>query len=472
MKIEPCVAILVLNWNKKEFVINLLHTLTSINYSNYDIIVVDNASTDGSVEAIQKFSHVNLIVNESNIGGTGGFNTGMKYVLEKKQHNYIWLLDNDATVTPDSLNELVDTMENDQSIGLAGSRILNVYKPEYVVETGAKFDWQAGTVRPIDRNVLKSQSNCTGPIEVDYVAICSALVRVTALVDVGLMDERYFLFWDDMDWGISFKQRGYKVVAVPKSEIFHAAFTEYRSVVVDSYYGVRNQLLTFSKYNYHKGARIGLFHQVRRTAKGGLLMLLRNKPGGKLGFLGFWDFLRGHWGKIPWTFSPTTKEGRNQRISLPKNAKVLVITTQDADSTETVVNFLWKNGAAKVVILVPEDRKALFSGSHYSQLIAIDYFGGSVTWNTWKIFCQLMGERFDISVKSSPEKVSPFSYAIKDSAWYAQDDEALVLTKESRGQIWQVVFASFFGELLGIGMYVIAWLRGLFYTQPPHRLIR
>lgn len=463
---QASVAIIVVNWNKCRLLMRLLNSLKNQNYNNYEIFVVDNASTDNSVVNIEKRSEkINLLVNRENLGGTGGFNSGIKFALQAGSFKYVWLLDNDVTVSHNALNALVSIMENNESIGLAGSRILNAQDHNFVVETGAMFDWKAGIVRPVDRNIPKSQSTCTDVVEVDYVAVCSALVRVDALNKVGLMDERYFLFWDDMDWGIAFKQAGYRVVAVPDSEIYHPAFTEYRSVVVDSYYGVRNQLLTFSKYRFYEGACWGLVNLFRRISKGGVLMLLSNKPGGKLVFLGCWDFFRGRWGKIPWPM-PETCALKNKKsikiIEVPQNAKILVIPTHDAVSTAEVVNFLWEKGAMTVDILIPEDRKKLLSGLHYSNLIAVDYFRGSVTLNTWKIFRQLTDSRYDISVKASEDKISPFSYAINASAYYSKDDRVLVDTKESRAQIFQVVFASILGELLGIVLFILAWVRGFF----------
>ena len=101
-------------YEKKNYVLDLLISLRGIHYDNYQIVVVDNASTDGSVETIRsQFPNVDLIVNSKNLGGTGGFNTGIRYVLKKGGFKYVWLLDNDAEVEdgsssafPESLNRI------------------------------------------------------------------------------------------------------------------------------------------------------------------------------------------------------------------------------------------------------------------------------------------------------------------------------------------------------------------------------
>ena len=135
-------------------------------------------------------------------------------------------------------------------------------------------------------------------MEVDYVAICSALARTSALERVGLMDERYFFFWDDMDWGLQFKENGFKVVSVLSSIVYHPAFTEKRGIMADYYYGNRNSLLTYTK---HMGLsnRISIFYRYLRHKCTSLIFLGLNgeEDTMKLGFEGILDFVVGRWGK-------------------------------------------------------------------------------------------------------------------------------------------------------------------------------
>jgi len=101
----PKVAIVIVNWNKKSYVCDLLNNINNIDYKHFDTIVIDNSSTDNSVNEIRnKFPEVKLIENESNLGGTGGFNTGIKYALKQNKYKYIWLLDNDVQIEPDTLD--------------------------------------------------------------------------------------------------------------------------------------------------------------------------------------------------------------------------------------------------------------------------------------------------------------------------------------------------------------------------------
>lgn len=457
---EPRVGIVIVNWNKASELGKLLDSLVSLDYNNHEIFVVDNASTDNSIEITKNhFLHPTLLVNKTNRGGTGGFNSGIHFALQAENFDYLWLLDNDATVTPQALYKMIKVMESDPDIGLAGSRIMNLADPEFIVETGAFLDWKNGTVQPVHRNSKKTDVGAESSILVDYVAVCSALARVSALSNVGLMDERYFLFWDDMDWGIAFQEAGYKVVGVPASEVFHAAFTEYRSVVVDSYYGVRNQLITFSKYRHHKDAPIGMFHLLRRVAKNSLLTILSGTPGGGLSFLGYWDFLRGNFGKIPWSLPQIDKQKKTMTVTIPRESKILLIPTKDVNHTEKVVSSLLKKGFKQIDILIQKDRENLFERCTSCRLIIVDYTSRNVMWESIVAFFKIFFSGYNISIKSSADKISPFTYAVRKNFVFDQKEGHFVATNEGLANIWRIFLSVILGEALGCIMFFFAWIK-------------
>ena len=111
---NPKIVVIIVNWNKKKDVIKLLSSLKHIDYDNFFTVVVDNASKDDSVESIGRlFPNVELILNSTNLGGSGGFNIGIDYVRKNKKFDYIWILDNDAVVEKNTLSELIKVMQND-----------------------------------------------------------------------------------------------------------------------------------------------------------------------------------------------------------------------------------------------------------------------------------------------------------------------------------------------------------------------
>jgi GT2 family glycosyltransferase len=110
------ILIIIVTWNKKKYVLDLLAAVNTLEYpkENLDILVIDNASTDGTVEEIkQDYPDINLICNKENIGGTGGFNTGLSWAFEQplEKYKYLWLLDNDVLVHQHALIELVNLLE-------------------------------------------------------------------------------------------------------------------------------------------------------------------------------------------------------------------------------------------------------------------------------------------------------------------------------------------------------------------------
>jgi len=151
----PEVLIVIVNWNRREALEHLLADLRELNYPNNRVVVIDNASTDGSAESVAAhFSSVRLVRNPENLGGSGGFNTGMRLALEEGNCSYVWLLDNDVRVEREALSALVDVMEKEPDVGLAGSGILDAAHPDIFVEVGARVSWGASTSLPL----LKGES--------------------------------------------------------------------------------------------------------------------------------------------------------------------------------------------------------------------------------------------------------------------------------------------------------------------------
>lgn len=243
----PKILAIIVNWNKKEYLKNLLESLERLEGTPFDIVVVDNASSDGSPGFVREnFPHVHVHETGDNLGGTGGFNAGMCYGLtHEKGYEYFWLLDNDVKVHAGALDALFRVMQSDPMIAIAGSTILDMEDESNVLEAGARIDWRT----------LGLDHNASGPrsrirpgqtFECDYVAACSLLARVRAIEQVGIWDPVYFLYFDDVDWGIRMKQAGWRVVATSDSLIEHENYFKRRisSGSVPRYLCRRNELYT------------------------------------------------------------------------------------------------------------------------------------------------------------------------------------------------------------------------------------
>ena len=241
------VAVVICNYNKKDFVVKCIRSVFLSNYRDFEIFVVDNASTDGSVEAIMgHFSNkLTVLVNKENIGGSGGFHRGMDYAVNAG-YKYILCLDNDVEVNEDTIGTLYKFMETKPEAGVCGSVIYRYDDPTCTQEMGAMIDY-----RNLGYNALYAkQRNPTLPeeLECDYVAFCSAMLRTDALKLVGLIERGYFIYWDDMELCWRIRRGGYKVFAISQSKVYHHTNTNSPASTFNIYYYFRNKLNCFARH--------------------------------------------------------------------------------------------------------------------------------------------------------------------------------------------------------------------------------
>lgn len=468
MPSDPRVAIVIVNWNKKDYVISLLNSLRGINYDNYEITVVDNASGDGSVEAIkEQFPKVNLIVNSRNLGGTGGFNTGIRYAFEKGGYKYIWLLDNDAVVERDTLVELVKAMETNENIGISGSMILNPDNKELIVELGLNIDWDTGIVKPFMENHKISEIR-DGVYEVDYVAACSALVRSDSLLKTGLIDERYFIWWDDTDLGLSVRKTGKKVVGVTKSIVLHPTEKDWLLI---NYYNNRNALLLFSKHaNLRK--RIRIFHRIASYSSKGILFfyLNENRYLGNLIYYSIKDFLMDRWRECrhdtgKWN---RDKHRESQETDFPKGNKILLLPTGNYEKISKLVHFIKDHSKeCSITILLQYYRKSLFEKLPIDNFILYNDKSRYILFEHLVLFLKLLAHNFDISITPNESSDSPFAYVSKKYCAFSETEGQLKL-RGMRKDAWKVALATVLGELIAIPLTLILIIKSLKYNYGIH----
>jgi GT2 family glycosyltransferase len=220
-KKNPLVYIIVLNWNGRDDTLRCLRSLRRVTYSPVKLLVVDNASQDGSVEAIRsEFKEVEIIENERNLLFADGNNRGIRYALERGAA-YILLLNNDTYVDPQFLSEMVKVGERDESIAILGPKIYYADSPDTIWFAGGEVSfWRGYTghkgIRRRDGNLFNI------PGEVDYITGCALLIKRQVFQRIGGLDPAYRIYGEDADFCQRAKRSGFRLCYVPSAKIWHS----------------------------------------------------------------------------------------------------------------------------------------------------------------------------------------------------------------------------------------------------------
>lgn len=243
------IGIVICNYNKADAVLESIQCILESKFTDYDLFVVDNGSTDESVKKIkEKYAQkLTLIENKENLGGSGGFNTGLRAAYEKG-YPYVMCVDNDAMLDENAIGNLYTFLEEHPEAGMAGAKVYHLEAPEYVQQFGQKIDFHNFCT---EVNYYNAMENGTMPeyLYTDSVAACSLLVRRTIIDKIGFMPEDNFLYWDDTEWCYLCNLAGYKVASVGNAKALHAMGAKKEAVnTFPTYYAWRNWIHFFMKY--------------------------------------------------------------------------------------------------------------------------------------------------------------------------------------------------------------------------------
>lgn len=288
----PKVYVIVLNWNGWKDTIECLESLYKMSYPNYQIVVVDNGSTDDSVEKIKSWAEGNvlaeavsederikrlvsppvpkpvpltLIETKTNLGYAGGNNVGLRYALDRGDFGYAWVLNNDTVVHSDALKQMVCRMRDKPGAGLCGSVTLNYNDPEKKAMLGVRYDRWFAQPSPIEVggpfDLNQREKYLKHERKISYIAGSSMLVSYDFLCNIGLMCEDYFLYFEEIDWAL--RARGlFSLALAPESIVYHKGSVSIKkkegerankksfSLVHDYYIAKNRVLFTLKFYPY------------------------------------------------------------------------------------------------------------------------------------------------------------------------------------------------------------------------------
>ena len=243
------IGIVICNYNKKNDALACIRSILESKFQDYDIYVVDNASTDGSAEAIRNAygEQVTLLVNQENLGGSGGFNTGLRAAFQKG-YPYLMCVDNDALLDENAVGNLLAFLQEHPETGIAAAKIYHREAPDYVQQFGQKIDFENFCT---DVTYLNAYEDGSMPeyVYTDAVAACALMIRRSVIEKIGFMPEENFLYWDDTEWCYLCNRAGWKVASVGNAMALHAmgAKKELENTF-PTYYAWRNWIRFFMRY--------------------------------------------------------------------------------------------------------------------------------------------------------------------------------------------------------------------------------
>jgi len=209
----PKIFIIILNYNGKSTIKSCLDSVFCCDYPNFEVVVVDNDSKDGSLELAKNlYSKFHFIKNEKNIGFSAGNNLGIRFALEKMA-DYVFLLNNDAVLEKDTLSKLIASAEKEKA---------GIFSP--LIYAGNNKIWYSGGMIKWAqmKNVHESRLPKSGDsYSTAYVTGCAMLVKKEVFKKIGLFSEDYFLYYEDADFCVRAKKEGFDSMVIPTAKITH-----------------------------------------------------------------------------------------------------------------------------------------------------------------------------------------------------------------------------------------------------------
>lgn len=294
------IAIIVLHYKEKKLTLKCLESLRPLLNQNVRLIVVDNHSPEPIADLTDKFPEALLINNQRNLGYAEGNNVGIREAM--KDADYILLLNNDVLIHRELLSELMQAAKKDKKIGIIGPKIYfapgaEFHQSRYKPSARGKVIWYAGGL--VDWNNLYASHRGVDEvdkgqydriIETDFVSGCAMLVRREVFEKAGLLDYRYFLYLEDLEFCTRVKLAGFKVTYAPKARLWHLnAGSSAVGGPLHDYFFTRNRLLFGLKYASSR-TKLAL---LRESIK----LLVAGRPWQKIGVKDFYlrKFGKGSW---------------------------------------------------------------------------------------------------------------------------------------------------------------------------------
>lgn len=316
---QPKVSIIILNWNNVSDTLSLLANLEEVNYPNFSVLVIDNASTDDSVGQLARYMErqrraekptlkVSLLPLSKNYGFAEGNNKGVLHASREKPDYYL-LLNNDTVVSPDFLTKLVQAAEADEKLAVVGPTIYfadtNGHKQDRIWFAGSHVNWYTGGAHHDIEKPAKFDDNTIVPVP--FITGCCFLIKRSILAKIDqLFDPAFFAYSEDVDLCFRLTEAGYTLGYVPGAEIWHKLATSSGGPKSYNfwYYNIRNNFLILARYarwqHWFGFLPYFLFYNPVLPSIVGMIVRPRpDKPRRLVAIThGIFDAIRGHYGPL------------------------------------------------------------------------------------------------------------------------------------------------------------------------------
>ena len=285
---EKLVSILLVNFNNNHFTIDCLKSLMKLNYQNFEVIITDNGSIQSNYLKLKKeikkiTSKINIKLIRSNIKlyFAGGTNKAIK----ESNGEYICLLNNDTEVEPNFLDKIINYMEKNEEIGMLCPKIVYFTKPNYLWYAGAYLNTRSIYFSYHFGLNQKDNGQYDEIKETSYANGAALFIRKEVIQKIGLLDEIFFMYAEEVDWNYRAKAIGYKLIYYPKTTVYHKVdlITKknrfgYRKNYFQIYLYTRNKIIfVFKNFSLIDISIFYLIYQLRRTIFELIFSIYKNK---------------------------------------------------------------------------------------------------------------------------------------------------------------------------------------------------
>jgi len=292
-------VIIVLTYNGLDLTLDCIRSLDRQTGAAFDVVIVDNASPDGTAEALhRRRPDLKVLQAGSNLGYAGGNNLGLRHAMRSGDGPFM-LLNNDTLLEPDCIRSLLATLDRQPGIGILGPMVYTWGDGRTISSAGGQIDWRHADA--INIGAGEPDEGQYGLRPVDFINGCSLLITRQAVEKAGLLDERYFMYWEETDWCTRVRRAGFDVRFEPRARLRHKTTILPAELGPTAlYYMTRNRVLFFRQHapgRQKLGAVLHAFHGayrgVRQEARQGRAEHARALR------RGMWDALCGRWGSAP-----------------------------------------------------------------------------------------------------------------------------------------------------------------------------